>query len=96
AVPAVVASGLYKAAKEVPALLSADGRAAAAAAGEPSLMAIIVATVVAFAVGLAMIAWFMRIIENHSYLMFVVYRVIAGLLLLGLLWLGGVDPLGGA
>ncbi|MGP5361717.1 undecaprenyl-diphosphate phosphatase [Brachybacterium tyrofermentans] len=96
AVPAVFASGLYKAAKEVPALLGADGRAAAAAAGEPSLMAIIVATVVAFAVGFAMIAWFMRIIENHSYLMFVVYRVVAGLLLLGLLWFGAVDPLGGA
>src|SRR5699024_369106 len=74
AVPAVFASGLYKAAKEVPVLLTADGRAAAATAGEPSLMAIVVSTVVAFGVGYAVIVWFMRIIENHSYLMIVVYR----------------------
>ena len=96
AVPAVFASGLYKAAKEVPVLLTTDGRAAAAAAGEPSLMAMIVATVVAFGVGYAVIVWFMRIIENHSYLMFVIYRIVAGLALLGLLWFGAVDPLGGA
>jgi len=96
AVPAVFASGVYKAVQEVPVLLTADGRAAATAAGEPSLVAIVVATVVAFGIGLAMIAWFMRLIENHSYLVFVVYRVVAGLLLLALLWFGVVDPLGGA
>ncbi|GAA1487721.1 undecaprenyl-diphosphate phosphatase [Brachybacterium sacelli] len=96
AVPAVFASGLYKAAQEVPALLSTDGRAAAAAAGEPSLLAMILATLVAFGVGFAVIVWFMRVIENHSYLMFVAYRVVAGLVLLGLLWFGAVDPLGGA
>ena len=96
AVPAVFASGLYKAAQEVPALLTADGRAAAAAAGEPSLMAIVVATAVAFGIGYAVIVWFMRIIENRSYLMFVIYRIAAGLLLLALLVSGVVDPLGGA
>ncbi|MFC7374514.1 undecaprenyl-diphosphate phosphatase [Brachybacterium sp. GCM10030267] len=96
AIPAVFASGLYKAAKEVPALLSADGRAAAAAAGEPSLVAIIISTAVAFGVGYAVIVWFMRLIENRSYLPFVLYRVAAGLVLLVLLWLGVVDPLGGA
>ncbi|WP_193104558.1 undecaprenyl-diphosphate phosphatase [Brachybacterium sp. FME24] len=96
AVPAVFASGLYKAAKEVPVLLTADGRAVAAAAGEPSLLALVIATLVAFGVGYAVIVWFMKIIENRSYLMFVVYRVVAGLVLLGLLWFGAVDPLGGA
>ena len=96
AIPAVFASGLYKAAKEVPVLFTADGRAVAAAAGEPSLLAIAVSTAVAFVVGFAVIVWFMRIIENHSYLMFVVYRVVAGLLLLAMLWFGAVDPLGGA
>jgi undecaprenyl-diphosphatase len=96
AIPAVFASGLYKAAQEVPVLLSADGRAAAAAAGEPSLLALVIATVVAFGVGYAVIVWFMRIIENRSYLMFVIYRVAAGLLLLGLLGFGAIDPLGGA
>ena len=96
AIPAVFASGLYKAAKEVPVLFTAEGRAVAAAAGEPSLLAIAVSTAVAFVVGFAVIVWFMRIIENHSYLMFVVYRVVAGLLLLAMLWFGAVDPLGGA
>src|SRR5699024_4943344 len=95
AVPAVFASGLYKAAKEVPALLSADGRAAAAAAGEPSLLAIIVATVVSFALGYMVIVWFMRLIETRTYLVFVVYRVIAGLVLLGLLMVGVIEPLAG-
>lgn len=96
AVPAVFASGLYKAAQEVPALLTADGRAAAAAAGEPSLLAIVVATVVAFVVGYAVIVWFMRVIETRSYMMFVIYRVVAGVVLLALLGFGVVDPLGGA
>ncbi len=96
AIPAVFASGLYKAVKDVPVLFTADGRAAAAAAGEPSLMAIIVATVIAFAVGYAVIVWFMRLIENRSYLVFVIYRVVAGLVLLALLGAGAVDPLAGA
>lgn len=96
AVPAVFASGLYKAAKEVPVLFTADGRAAAAAAGEPSLAAIVISTLVAFGVGYAVIVWFMRLIENRSYLIFVIYRIVACVALLGLLWFGVIDPLGGA
>src|SRR5699024_12590446 len=96
AVPALFASVLDKAAQGVPVLLTPEGRAAAATAGEPSLVAIVVSPVVAFGVGYAVIVWFLRIIENHSYLMFVIYRVVAGLVLLGLLWFGGIDPLGGA
>ncbi|MGO2993713.1 MAG: undecaprenyl-diphosphate phosphatase [Brachybacterium alimentarium] len=96
AIPAVFASGLYKAAKEVPVLLTTDGHAAAAAAGEPSLLAMALSTAVAFAVGYAVIVWFMKIIENRSYLMFVAYRVVAGVILLALLWSGVIDPLAGA
>ncbi|MGY5764575.1 undecaprenyl-diphosphate phosphatase [Brachybacterium sp. DNPG3] len=96
AVPAVFASGLYKAAKEVPALFTAEGSAAAAAAGSPGLGAIIVATLVAFGVGYAVIVWFMRLIENRSYMPFVIYRIVAGVILLGLLVSGVIDPLGGA
>jgi undecaprenyl-diphosphatase len=96
AVPAVFASGLYKAAQEVPALLSADGRAAAAVAGQPSLGAILVATVVSFVVGLAVIVWFMKLIETRSFLPFVIYRVAAGVFLLVLLLTGGMSPLAGA
>ena len=96
AVPAVFASGLYKAAKDVPPLLTAEGRDAAAAAGEPSLVAIIIATLVAFALGYAVIVWFMRLVENRSYMVFVIYRIGAGLLLLALLGAGVLDPLAGA
>lgn len=95
AVPAVFASGFYKAAQEVPVLLAADGRAAAAAAGEPSLPAIAIATLVSFAVGYVVIVWFMRLIENRSYMPFVLYRVVAGILLLVLLLSGVIDPLAG-
>ncbi|WP_106506838.1 undecaprenyl-diphosphate phosphatase [Brachybacterium timonense] len=96
AVPAVFASGLYKAAKDVPPLLTAQGREAAAAAGEPSLAAIIIATLVAFALGYAVIVWFMRLVENRSYMVFVIYRIGAGLLLFVLLGAGILDPLAGA
>lgn len=93
ALPAVFASGLYKAAKEIPPLLTADGRAAAAAAGEPSLLAMIIATLVAFGVGFAVIVWFMKMIENRSYSVFVWYRLFAGAALLLLLIFGVVSPL---
>lgn len=96
AIPAVFASGLYKAAKEIPTLLSADGQAAAVAAGQPSLLAIVIATIVAFGVGYVVIVWFMKLIENRSYLPFVVYRVAAGVLLLVLLLAGVLDPLAGS
>ncbi|WP_010534642.1 undecaprenyl-diphosphate phosphatase [Brachybacterium squillarum] len=96
AVPAVFASGLYKAAQEVPALLSSEGQAAAAAAGEPGLLAIAVATLVAFGIGYVVIVWFMKIISQYSYMPFVLYRVLAGVILLGLLLGGVLDPLGGA
>ncbi|QCR54021.1 undecaprenyl-diphosphatase [Brachybacterium sp. SGAir0954] len=96
AVPAVFASGLYKAAKEIPTLLSSDGQAAAVAAGQPSLLAIVIATIVAFGVGYVVIVWFMKLIENRSYLPFVVYRVAAGVLLLVLLLVGVLDPLAGS
>lgn len=96
AVPAVFASGLYKAAKEVPPLLTSQGAAEAAAAGQPSLFAILLATAVSFGVGYAVIVWFMRLIENRTYLAFVVYRIAAGLALIALLGAGLVDPLSGS
>ncbi|MDO5644919.1 MAG: undecaprenyl-diphosphate phosphatase [Dermabacter sp.] len=96
AIPAVFASGLYKAVKEVPVLLTADGRAAAAAAGEPSILAIIVATLVAFVIGYVVIVWFMKLISTNSYSIFVWYRLAAGTLLFLLLLFGVVDPLAGS
>ena len=96
AVPAVFASGLYKAAQEVPPLFTETGRAAAAAAGEPSLAAILLATLVSFVLGFAVIVWFMRLISTRSYLPFVIYRIGAGVLLLVLLVSGVLDPLAGS
>jgi undecaprenyl-diphosphatase len=49
----------------------------------------VVATVISFAVGLASIAWLISYISRHSTMIFIVYRIAVGLLLIGLLS-GGV------
>lgn len=61
AIPAVVASGVYQ----------------LATAGEESqpVVPTVVATVVAFAVGYVVIAWFMRYISTRSFQPFVLYRI---------------------
>lgn len=51
----------------------------------------LLATVVAFAVGYAVIAWLMRYISSHRFTLFVGYRVALGLLLLGLIAAGALD-----
>lgn len=66
AIPAVFLSGLYKAVQEVPPLFTESGRAAAAAAGEPSLIAIVVATLVSFVLGYVVIVWFMKLISTKD------------------------------
>ena len=79
AIPAVVASAIF----QIP-----DVNASA----EPGMPKTIVATVVAFVVGYAVIAWLLRYLRTHSYLPFVIYRVALGMLVLGLLWAGVLDP----
>ncbi len=77
-VPAVVLSGTYEARK----------------VGErtgPGLGVTIVATVLAFIVGFASIAWFMRWISRHSTYLFIWYRVALGTLLIVLLASGTID-----
>lgn len=83
AIPAVFGSGLYK--------LKDIGGASGGTAWGPT----IVATVVAFAVGLAVIAWLMRYLRTRSYLPFVVYRVALGVLLLVLVSTGALEPSAG-
>jgi len=51
----------------------------------------ILATVIAFVVGLAVIVYFLRYISTHSFRPFVVYRVVLGLVLLALLAGGVID-----
>ena len=51
------------------------------------------ATLVAFAVGLAVIAFLMKYISTHSFLPFVVYRLLLGGTLIVLLSTGVLRPL---
>jgi undecaprenyl-diphosphatase len=53
----------------------------------------LVATVIAFAIGFASIAWLLRYVERHSVYLFVWYRVALGAVLfvaLGAGWLAAV------
>jgi undecaprenyl-diphosphatase len=79
AVPAVFASGLYK-------LTDIGGSEA------PPWGPTILATIVAFVVGYAVIAWLMRFITTHSFLPFVVYRLALGALILILVATGALEP----
>jgi undecaprenyl-diphosphatase len=80
AIPAVFGSGFYQLYKS----LGEQGPFTLAETG--------VATVVAFIVGLGVIAFFMRWISRHSFLPFVIYRVVLGCTLLVLLALGVIAP----
>jgi len=79
AIPAVLASGLFE--------LRLIGRDDA-----PSWGPTLVATAIAFAVGYAAIAWFLRYIATRSFLPFVLYRIALGVLLLALIGGNVIDP----
>jgi len=81
AVPAVVASGLF----ELKDVVTGDKHVNA------SLGATVVATLVAFVVGYAAIAWFLRYLANHSMRVFVIYRLALGSLVLVLLAVGAIS-----
>jgi undecaprenyl-diphosphatase len=48
--------------------------------------------VIAFGVGLTVIAWLLRYLDRGSFTPFVVYRVILGVLVLALVQTGVLDP----
>ncbi|SIJ62478.1 Probable undecaprenyl-diphosphatase (Bacitracin resistance protein) [Mycobacteroides abscessus subsp. abscessus] len=52
---------------------------------------LLVATLIAFVIGYAAVAWLLRFISNHSMYWFVGYRVILGLAVMGLLAAGVVS-----
>jgi undecaprenyl-diphosphatase len=52
----------------------------------------ILATVIAFGVGLSVIAWLLRYLNRGSFTPFVVYRIVVGLLVLALVVAGVLDP----
>lgn len=76
-IPAVVASGLY----EMRHLGDSGG---------PQWGPTVVATLAAFVVGYASIAWLLRYLVRHSMLVFAVYRVLVGALVLTLVYSGTV------
>ncbi|HYQ63693.1 undecaprenyl-diphosphate phosphatase [Actinophytocola sp.] len=79
AVPAVFASGLYQ-------LKDIGGE------NTPPWGPTIFATVIAFVVGYAIIAWLMRYISKNSFMPFVVYRIALGVLLFVLVAVGTLAP----
>lgn len=80
AIPAVTASGLFS----LPDAFEPAGEGLNASG--PQLL---VATIVSFVVGYAAIAWLLRFVANHSLYWFVGYRIVLGLIVMGLL-AGGV------
>ena len=52
----------------------------------------IVATLVSFAVAFAAVSWLLRYIARHTYSLFIVYRVVLGVFVLGLVASGAVAP----
>lgn len=84
AIPAVFGSGFYE-------LNTALTRPELA--GPFNLLEITAATIVAFGVALAVIAWLMRYIATRSFMPFVIYRVALGTALLIALGTGFIDPL---
>jgi undecaprenyl-diphosphatase len=71
AIPAVVASGIF----QIPDVFEGGADA-------PTPVQMVVATVIAFVLGYASIAWLLRYVERHSVYLFVWYRVALGLVLL--------------
>jgi undecaprenyl-diphosphatase len=83
AIPAVLGSGVFQAYEA----LTGDVAGETVAWGPT-----IVATVIAFGVGLTVIAWLLRYLDRGSFTPFVVYRVLLGLLVLALVGTGVLDP----
>ncbi|AMB58498.1 undecaprenyl-diphosphate phosphatase [Microterricola viridarii] len=86
AIPAVFGSGLYQVYNSI-----TDPCVAGASGCLPEVfgpLETLVATVIAFAVGLVVIAFFMRYISKRSFLPFVIYRILLGLALFGFLATG--------
>jgi undecaprenyl-diphosphatase len=89
AIPAVLASGIYEAYSAIKDQIT----------GETTIPAIPftwyeigAATAVAFVVGLAIIAFLMNYLKKHSFLPFVIYRILLGGTILVLLAMGVIQP----
>jgi len=83
AIPAVFGSGLF----ELQGAISKPGLSSAFTLGET-----FVATVIAFVIGYAVIAWLLRFVTTKSFMPFIVYRILLGSVLLALLAAGVINP----
>lgn len=83
AIPAVVMSGLFS----IPDVFDRGG-----SGHTPSVAQMVVATLIAFALGYASIAWLLRFVAHHTLYAFVLYRVALGALVMCLLLAGALDP----
>ncbi|MFJ8111496.1 undecaprenyl-diphosphate phosphatase [Streptomyces sp. NPDC096132] len=79
AIPAVLASGTFEV---------KDALETGHVAWGPTLFA----TVIAFASGYAVIAWFMKFISTKSFMPFVYYRVVLGIVIIALVATGALSP----
>ncbi|MFC8665043.1 MULTISPECIES: undecaprenyl-diphosphate phosphatase [Streptomyces] len=79
AIPAVLASGAFEL-KD------------ASEGGHVSWGPTVFATIVAFLVGYAVIAWFMKFITTKSFMPFVYYRILLGILIIVLVSIGALSP----
>lgn len=79
AIPAVLASGVFEL-KD------------ATEGGHVEWPQTIFATIIAFAVGYAVIAWFMKFITTKSFMPFVIYRILLGILLFILVGTDALSP----
>ncbi len=74
AIPAVIGAGVF----ELKDVLACGGSTSEQCVNAYSPMATLLATVVAFVVGYAAIAWLLRYVSTRSYLPFVIYRIALG------------------
>ena len=81
AIPAVVGSGLFKLAD-----ISSDPV-------PPAWGPIVLATVISFVIGYAVIAWLLRYVSTHTFMPFVIYRCALAALVVVLLITGVLSPL---
>src|SRR4029453_1642480 len=83
AVPAVLGSGFFQAYEALTGDVEGEG-----VSWGPTILA----TVIAFGVGLTVIAWLLRYLDRGSFTPFVVYRIVLGGLVLGLVAAGAPVP----
>ncbi|MFC9497218.1 undecaprenyl-diphosphate phosphatase [Streptomyces sp. NPDC056982] len=79
AIPAVLASGVFE--------LKDAGQDGSVSWGPTAF-----ATIIAFGVGYAVIAWFMKFISTKSFMPFVYYRILLGIVLIALVSAGVLSP----